>query len=108
MQMIESSLREQLPGDPAQEKDAAALVAFLSERDVACPLCRYNLRGLPSPRCPECGRELALQVGLTEPRQAAWLTGQIALTAAAGVGVMIVLVSIASGWPTESPRQPLL
>jgi hypothetical protein len=30
------------------------------------------------------------------------------LTAAAGVGVMIALVSLASGWPTESPRQPLL
>lgn len=26
----------------------------LSE-DVFCPLCEYNLRGLPEPRCPECG-----------------------------------------------------
>ncbi len=25
------------------------------DRDVACPRCRYNLRGLPEPRCPECG-----------------------------------------------------
>lgn len=23
--------------------------------DVFCPRCRYNLRGLPEPRCPECG-----------------------------------------------------
>ena len=23
--------------------------------DVRCPLCDYNLRGLPHPRCPECG-----------------------------------------------------
>ena len=23
--------------------------------DVKCPLCRYNLRGLVEPRCPECG-----------------------------------------------------
>lgn len=23
--------------------------------DVRCPLCDYNLRGLPQPRCPECG-----------------------------------------------------
>ena len=23
--------------------------------DVPCPLCDYNMRGLPSPRCPECG-----------------------------------------------------
>jgi hypothetical protein len=26
-----------------------------SDRDVVCPLCDYNLRGLVEPRCPECG-----------------------------------------------------
>lgn len=25
------------------------------EGDINCPLCDYNLRGLPEPRCPECG-----------------------------------------------------
>lgn len=25
------------------------------EREIECPLCRYNLRGLVEPRCPECG-----------------------------------------------------
>jgi hypothetical protein len=24
-------------------------------RDILCPLCDYNLRGLTEPRCPECG-----------------------------------------------------
>ena len=80
--------------------DAAALVEFLRERDVACPLCQYNLRGLMSPRCPECGRDLQLRIGLTEPRQGAWLTAQIALTAAAGIGVIIILMSAMHGWPT--------
>src|SRR5882762_2301766 len=23
--------------------------------NIECPLCRYNLRGLSEPRCPECG-----------------------------------------------------
>jgi hypothetical protein len=27
------------------------------ERDVPCPLCDYNLRGLTEPRCPECGHQ---------------------------------------------------
>jgi hypothetical protein len=27
--------------------------------DVLCPLCRYNLRGLETPRCPECGYTFA-------------------------------------------------
>jgi hypothetical protein len=25
------------------------------DRDLPCPRCRYNLRGLTTPRCPECG-----------------------------------------------------
>jgi hypothetical protein len=87
--------------------DETALLDFLRDRDVACPLCRYNLRALTSPRCPECGRELRLSVGLVEPRQGAWLTGQIALTAAAGIGVMIIIVSAFSGWPEGSNHRLL-
>jgi hypothetical protein len=26
-------------------------------RDILCPLCDYNLRGLVEPRCPECGHQ---------------------------------------------------
>ena len=32
-----------------------APVNDLVERDVNCPMCEYNLRGLIEPRCPECG-----------------------------------------------------
>ena len=28
---------------------------FVKERDVPCPECRYNLRDMVFPRCPECG-----------------------------------------------------
>src|SRR5207253_533606 len=28
-------------------------------REVLCPLCEYNLRGLVQNRCPECGYEFA-------------------------------------------------
>ena len=34
--------------EPAPDRDVLAC-------DVFCPRCRYNLRGLPGPRCPECG-----------------------------------------------------
>jgi predicted amidophosphoribosyltransferase len=31
-----------------------------------CPRCGYLLRGLPEPRCPECGRPFTAQeVGMT-------------------------------------------
>ena len=36
------------PAAEPSHGDAAA-------RDVACPLCAYDLRGLAEPRCPECG-----------------------------------------------------
>src|SRR5436309_12057996 len=28
-------------------------------REILCPLCGYNLRGLNTPRCPECGHQFA-------------------------------------------------
>ncbi|MGH7132858.1 MAG: hypothetical protein ACREJO_13030 [Phycisphaerales bacterium] len=35
---------------------------FLAGRDVACPGCGYNLRGVPAAACPECGRGLKLDL----------------------------------------------
>jgi len=41
------------PTSSGQPTDAPA--NDLVERDVNCPMCGYNLRGLIEPRCPECG-----------------------------------------------------
>lgn len=38
------------------------LAEFLHERDVVCPVCAYNLRGVKAAACPECGHALALSV----------------------------------------------
>ena len=85
--------------------DAAALVDFLRERNIECPLCRYNLRGLRSPRCPECGRDLELRIGLSEPRQGAWLVCQVALSGAGGIGVLAGVMILKDGWPQEENLQ---
>lgn len=82
-----------------------ALIDFLRERDVECPLCGYNLRQLQSARCPECGRELELRVGLAEPRQGAWLMAQIAVTCAGGIGLIALLSCILHGWPNARRYQ---
>jgi hypothetical protein len=87
------------------DADARALLDFLRDRDVTCPLCRYNLRALTTPRCPECGRELRLSVGLVEPRQGAWLTTQIATAAAAGIGFIAIISIMMHGWPEVRRNQ---
>jgi uncharacterized paraquat-inducible protein A len=93
------------PAAGLETADAEALSAFLRDRDIPCPLCRYNLRHLSSPRCPECGRELELRVGLSEPRQGAWLLCQIALTAPAGIGLVAVPITFKDGWPQNTSVQ---
>lgn len=44
------------------------LLAFLSENDASCPVCRYSLKGLSRPICPECRQDLVLTVGVTRLR----------------------------------------
>jgi hypothetical protein len=76
-----------------------ALAEFVRERDVACPLCGYNLRGLTSGRCPECGHGLRLSVGLTEPYLRSWVAALVASCACAGLGVLFVWVIVREGFP---------
>lgn len=77
--------------------DAAHLREFLHGRDIVCPGCGYNLRGLPGSACPECSQELVLTVRLAEPKLAAWIAGLIALGCSAGFsGLLFVYAAIRS------------
>lgn len=51
-----SSTQQQAPDLPD------ALQVYFSGRDVPCPHCHYNLRGVSAPACPECGRAIELQL----------------------------------------------
>jgi hypothetical protein len=94
--------RDAAPVGSASETDA--LVEYLRARDVTCPLCGYNLRGLEQPRCPECGRELVLSVGLTEPFLKAWITLAVALFLPAGIGLLFGVMVAFKGFPGDEPR----
>ena len=95
--------------DDQAASDVEALVGFLRDRDAWCPACRYNLRGLTSPRCPECGRELRLSVGAIEPFLRAWITLVVAACSAAGVGVLFGWLVIAHGFPRRyGPKETIL
>lgn len=69
---------------------------FLAERDSPCPRCAYSLRGLTTDRCPECDAALRLQVGLVEPRLAAFITGLVFV--ASGLGFCLLLSIYVAYW----------
>ena len=71
------------------------LAAFLAERNVPCPRCGYNLRGLVSDGCPECGDRLQLQVGLVEPRLGPYLAAVVACCAGAAASGFIIVLALA-------------
>jgi len=77
----------------------ALLFAFLRDRDVPCPLCGYNLRALPEPRCPECGQEIRLSIAMAEPYLRAWIVLMTATGASAGIGVFFIFVLLSKGGP---------
>ena len=67
------------------------LEQFLSERDVNCPACGYNLRQLKSDRCPECGDPLELSLRLVEQRQFSLIAGLVGLSAGFGLGFLLLI-----------------
>jgi tRNA(Ile2) C34 agmatinyltransferase TiaS len=49
------------PAETSETADVAAPDWESITRNVKCPLCGYNLRGLVEPRCPECGYQFEWQ-----------------------------------------------
>lgn len=66
------------------ERHLAMLRAYLSDHWVGCPMCGYELGGLTSDRCPECGERLVLRLFPAEPKMRLWVAGLIALAGGAG------------------------
>jgi hypothetical protein len=75
---------------PALMEPEEYLLAYLQTHDAACPLCRYNLRGIPRLRCPECGREIRLELTLAEPRIMPWVMTTLFVAMAASAGILFV------------------
>ena len=67
--------------------DQALLITWLSTHDAPCPACKYNLRNLTVPRCPECGRPLSLAVTVIEPYLRTWIALIVLLCLNAGPGI---------------------
>jgi hypothetical protein len=74
------------------------LERYLADRDIVCPGCAYNLRGLTSDRCPECGDRLELSLRLVEPKQAPLIAGLVGLSAGAGLGGLLLIYGAIVSW----------
>lgn len=70
------------------------LAEFLATTDAPCPRCHFNLRGLSSGVCPECGASITL--GVTDGRRVGGphTRGAIALAAGLGAAAVIVVASL--------------
>ena len=80
------------PAIADQETDL--LRTLVAARDLPCPVCSYNLRGLARPVCPECSAPLHLRVGSDNLRLGPWLLAVIALALALGFdGVVAILMT---------------
>lgn len=70
------------------------LRSFLADRNVPCPVCRYNLRGIDRAECPECGARIDLRVGSIDLKLGPWLVCVLAVAVPMGfVGVLAVIAA---------------
>jgi len=62
--LIRRHIRGRSLEDPAATvaRKQRELTEWLADRDVSCPNCKYNLRGLRELSCPECGYGLDPEV----------------------------------------------
>ena len=76
------------------ETDESHLRAFLADRDISCPICRYNLRGLASTNCPECGAQLDLRVGSIDLKLGPWLLCVFATALPTGFNSILATIGV--------------
>jgi hypothetical protein len=76
---------------PALSPEALTL-AYLERNEAQCPACGYNVHRLTEPRCPECGRKLALRLLAVEGISRAWvaLVGLTGIGAAPGLMILLI------------------
>ncbi|MEM9662323.1 MAG: hypothetical protein AAF937_08435 [Planctomycetota bacterium] len=84
------------------------LKAYLVDRDVPCPGCGYNLRGVAEPVCPECGTLVDIEEWLVNEQHlrqyrktlsgliVGWITNAVL-----PVGILVLAVYIRGRVPPE-------
>lgn len=75
------------------------ITLYLSDRDACCPVCRYNLRGNTSDRCPECDWKIALRLSNSRAAErlrtlAILSCTHVAITGITAIVFLVVFVSM--------------
>jgi hypothetical protein len=87
--------------DPPQGADLDTFtLAYLACHEAECPACGYNLHALTVPRCPECGRGLALRL-VGGRLHVCWIVLLIVAAFGAGIGVLMLAVLTRDPMPRE-------
>ncbi len=68
------------------------LIVYLQDHDANCPTCGYHLNHLTSARCPECGSELILGVGVGMPILGPWALIAACFCWTGGLGCILIAV----------------
>jgi len=78
--------------------EAQLLQALLATRDIACPVCAYNLRSNESKNCPECGAALDLRVGSMDLKLGPWLTAVLGMALPLGFVSIYALFGVVAAF----------
>lgn len=70
------------------------------DRDVGCPGCGFNLRGLVADRCPECNTRIQLILAQPEAlwRMRRWIVAATLLTAISLAASVVTFATFYSTW----------
>ena len=93
-----------IPRAEPDELESQLLKTLLAARDIACPVCGYNLRAIVSAHCPECGASLDLRIGSVDLKLGAWLVALLAVAIGLGfTSIMAIMYAwIAALWDVDA------
>lgn len=86
------------------------LSRYLADRDVRCPGCGYNLRGLEEGTCPECGfgvnLEALRELDRRQRFKKAWRHAAALEYSWLGAGAMMMVCALLVHWGLASSQRP--
>ena len=78
--------------DDQAQRESELLKQLLALREFPCPVCGYNLRGIKSGKCPECGAKLDLRVVSADLKLGPWIAAILGVALPLGFGVIMTLL----------------